>query len=119
MTKPQKRVLVIGGGAAGMLAAITAAKLGATVTILERNPRVGKKLLTTGNGRCNFTNIHAESKHYQGSNPNFAYIPLQNFSIQQTIEFFEELGIAHKVEEAGKVFPMSDQASSVLDVLRY
>lgn len=119
MTKQKKRVLVIGGGAAGMLAAITAARQGAVVTILERNPRVGKKLLTTGNGRCNFTNIHADSQYYQGSNPNFAYMPLQNFSIQQTIAFFEELGIAHKVEEAGKVFPMSDQASSVLDVLRY
>lgn len=119
MTNGRKRVIVVGGGAAGMVAAIAAARQGAVVTILERNPRVGKKLLTTGNGRCNFTNIHADSQCYQGNNPEFARIPLQNFSIQETISFFEELGIAHKVEDAGKVFPMSDQASSVLDVLRY
>lgn len=119
MTNGRKRVIVVGGGAAGMVAAIAAARQGAAVTILERNPRVGKKLLTTGNGRCNFTNIHANSQCYQGNNPEFVRIPFRNFSVQHTISYFEELGIAHKVEEAGKVFPMSDQASSVLDVLRY
>lgn len=119
MTKGNKHVIIVGGGAAGMLAAISARRQGADVTILERNPRVGKKLLTTGNGRCNFTNIHADSTCYQGNNPDFARTALSKFSIPATIAFFEELGIAHKVEDAGKVFPMSDQASSVLDVLRY
>jgi len=119
MVKEKKHVIIVGGGAAGMLAAISASRQGADVTILERNPRIGKKLLTTGNGRCNFTNIYANSSHYQGSNPDFAYTALAKFSITETISFFEELGIAHKVEDVGKVFPMSDQASSVLDVLRY
>ncbi|MDD4601934.1 hypothetical protein SDC9_11458 [bioreactor metagenome] len=119
MTIGKKHVIIVGGGAAGMVAAISASRQGADVTILERNPRIGKKILTTGNGRCNFTNINADCMHYQGSNPNFAHTALLKFSIPETISFFEELGIAHKVEEAGKVFPMSDQASSVLDVLRY
>lgn len=119
MTIEKKRIIVVGGGAAGMLAAIAASRQGANVTILERNPRVGKKLLTTGNGRCNFTNIHAESTHYYGNNPKFAHTALVKFSIPATIAFFEELGITHKVEDGGKVFPMSDQASSVLDVLRH
>lgn len=119
MAIKKKQIIVVGGGAAGMLAAISASRQGADVTILERNSRIGKKILTTGNGRCNFTNIHANSAHYQGNNPHFADNALSNFSIPETISFFEELGIAHKVEDAGKVFPMSDQASSVLDVLRY
>ena len=64
--KAKKRVIVVGGGAAGMMAAISARRLGADVTILERNPRVGKKLLATGNGRCNFTNIQADVTCYYG-----------------------------------------------------
>jgi hypothetical protein len=115
----KKHVIVVGGGAAGMLAAIVAKRQGADVTILERNPRIGKKILVTGNGRCNFTNINTDITYYHGSNPNFAYPALSKFNSQDTIEFFEKLGIAHKVEELGKVFPMSDQASSVLDVLMY
>ena len=113
------RVIVIGGGASGMMAAITASRQGADVTILERNPRVGKKILATGNGRCNFTNINTDVSYYNGNNPKFVYSALAQFNVYRTIEFFEELGIAHKVEDMGKVFPMSDQASSVLDVLRY
>ncbi|MDX9871869.1 MAG: NAD(P)/FAD-dependent oxidoreductase [Clostridia bacterium] len=117
--KNNKHVIVVGGGAAGMMAAISARRLGAEVTILERNPRVGKKILATGNGRCNFTNIAADITCYSGNNPKFAYSALTNFSVADTINFFEGLGITHKVEGLGKVFPMSDQASSVLDVLLY
>lgn len=114
------QVAVIGGGAAGMMAAIFARRHGAEVVILERNPRIGKKILVTGNGRCNYTNIHAgDAKYYHGQNPKFVYSALSQFSVEQTINFFERLGIAHKVEDMGKVFPMSDQASSVLDVMRY
>ncbi len=113
----KKHVIIIGGGAAGMVAAISARRQGAWVTILERNPRVGKKLLATGNGRCNFTNVNADAECYSGSNPKFVYGALAAFSPEQTIQFFEELGIQHKIEEYGKVFPMSDQASSILDVL--
>ena len=115
----KNHVLVIGGGAAGMIAAISARYNGAEVTILERNPRIGKKLLATGNGRCNFTNVNASAECYYGNNPRFVYSALAAFSAQDAIMFFEQLGIQHKVEEFGKVFPMSDQASSMLDVLLY
>jgi len=115
----KKQVVIVGGGASGMVAAISAKRKGADVTILERNPRIGKKILATGNGRCNFTNINLDAACYHGSNPQFVYGVFSEFGVQETIAFFEELGIAHKVEEAGKVFPMSDQASSILDVLLY
>lgn len=119
MAGAKNRVIVIGGGASGMLAAIVARRQGAEVTILERNPRIGKKILATGNGRCNFTNINADVSYYHGNNPKFVYSALSKFNSYDTIDFFEKLGIAHKVEDLGKVFPMSDQASSVLDVLLY
>ncbi|MDD4752890.1 MAG: aminoacetone oxidase family FAD-binding enzyme, partial [Desulfitobacteriaceae bacterium] len=112
-------VIIIGGGASGMMAAISARRRKADVTILERNPRIGKKILVTGNGRCNFTNIKADIDCYHGTDPHFVSKTLVNFSVEETIEFFEKLGIAHKVESQGKVFPMSDQASSVLDLLMY
>ncbi|HBQ24952.1 MAG TPA: aminoacetone oxidase family FAD-binding enzyme, partial [Syntrophomonas sp.] len=80
---------------------------------------VGKKILATGNGRCNFTNINADVGYYHGNNPKFTYSALSNFTVDDTIRFFEKLGIAHKVEDFGKIFPMSDQASSVLDVFLY
>lgn len=117
--KSNKRVVVIGGGAAGMLAAISAARLGAHVTILEKNQRVGKKILATGNGRCNFTNVNAECSCYCSENPEFVKKALSFFTVSETISFFENLGIQHRVEEMGKVYPMSDQASSILDVLLY
>jgi len=116
---PSVKVVVVGGGAAGMMAAITAGRGGADVTILEKNPRVGRKILATGNGRCNFTNVNLGINNYHGQNPKFAYTALTRFDVIKTIEFFERLGISHKVEEGGKVFPASNQASSVLDVLRY
>lgn len=117
--KIKNKVIVIGGGAAGMMAAISAKRLGADVTILEKNPRVGKKILATGNGRCNFTNINTDITYYNGKNPKFAYSALANFTVDDTLRFFEKLGIAYKVEDFGKVFPMSDQASSILDVFLY
>ncbi len=119
MSSRKNHVVVVGGGASGMMAAISARRQGADVTILERNPRVGKKILATGNGRCNFTNINTDITYYHGNNPKFAYSALASFSVKDTIYFFESLGIAHKVEDLGKVFPMSDQASSILDVLLY
>mgnify|MGYP000871446012 CR=1 FL=1 len=115
----RKHVIIVGGGASGMIAAISARRRNADVTILERNPRIGKKILVTGNGRCNFTNIKADIGCYHGTDPQFSSKALDNFSVRETIEFFEKLGIAHKVESQGKVFPMSDQASSVLDLLMY
>lgn len=119
MIKAKKHVIIVGGGASGIVAAISAKRMGAQVTILERNPRIGKKILATGNGRCNFTNINTNINCYSGKNPQFISNALSLFGVKETIEFFEKLGIAHKVEEQGKVFPMSDQASSILDVLLY
>jgi len=113
------QVAVIGGGAAGLVAALAARYHGAEVTVLERLDRVGKKILATGNGRCNLSNIDLDIAHYHGSNPKFAFGALSRFDFQQTMELFEKLGIAWKVEEGGKVFPVSNQASSVLDVLRF
>jgi len=111
-------VTVIGGGAAGMVAAIAAARRGAAVTILERMPRVGKKLLATGNGRCNFANAHLDVCHFHGADPGFAGAALAAFSFETTLAFFRDLGIEPREEEAGKMFPRSGQASAVLDVLR-
>jgi predicted Rossmann fold flavoprotein len=119
MLSNQTKVIVVGGGASGIMAAIIAKRSGADVTILERNPRIGKKILVTGNGRCNFTNIHTDVSHYHGKNPKFIYGALYKFDVSHTIAFFEKLGIAHKMEEKGKAFPMSDQASSILDCLMY
>ena len=113
------QVAVIGGGASGMMAAIVAARGGAEVVILERLDRVGKKLLATGNGRCNLTNLNCDLSRFHGANSGFAAESLARFSPGDALRFFEELGIPPKVEEEGKVFPLSEQASSVLDVLRH
>jgi hypothetical protein len=113
------RVAVIGGGASGIVAAIAAGRKGADVTILEKNQRIGRKILATGNGRCNLTNLDLSISNFHGRNPKFAFAVLSRFDLEETIEFFEQLGVSHKVEEGGKVFPVSNQASSVLDVLRY
>src|SRR5690554_4175088 len=100
-----------------MMAAICSKKQGVDVVLLERNARVGKKILATGNGRCNYTNIQAgDVKYYHGQNSKFIYSALAEFNVERTIGFFEKLGIVNKVEDRGKVFPMSDQAASVLDV---
>ncbi len=114
-----KKIIVVGGGAAGMIAAISAKLNGGQVILLERNDRVGKKLLATGNGRCNYTNKNLNIKNYHGSNPKFAYSVLSQFNVDTTIDYFESLGITPAVEDNGKVFPLSFQSSSMLDVLRY
>lgn len=119
MAKDAVKIVIVGGGAAGITAAIAAREKGAEVTVLERKERIGKKILATGNGRCNLTNTDLGISHYHGKNPKFAYGALTRFDYQQTIDFFERLGIAHKVEAGGKVYPVSNQASSVLDVMRY
>ena len=115
----QRSIAIIGGGAAGLMAALTASRLGAKVIILEKNDRIGKKILATGNGRCNFTNVDLDLKYYHGQNPLFAKTALDCLTGPRTIELFRELGIEPRQEEAGKIFPASGQASSVLDVLRY
>lgn len=102
-----------------MMAAIAASRQGATVTVLERMHRVGKKLLATGNGRCNFTNSDLSVDHYHGGEPQFILDVLDQFHLSDTLSFFEELGIEPVVENDGYIYPASGQASSVLDVLRY
>ena len=114
-----KKIIVIGGGAAGMMAALSARENDGEVVILERNDRVGKKLLATGNGRCNYTNENLTINNYHGKNPEFASSGLKGFNVDKTIDFFERLGITPAVEDNGKVFPLSFQSSSMLDVLRY
>jgi len=114
-----KKVLIIGGGASGLVAAISAARKGAEVVLIEGLPRVGKKILATGNGRCNLTNITANITHYHGENPEFILGPLSQMNVEATLSFFQLLGLETKVEEDGKVYPISDQGSSVLDILRY
>lgn len=112
------KVAIIGGGASGLTAAIAASENGNKVTIFEKNSRVGRKILSTGNGRCNMTNINADASNYYGKNPKFVMGAIKRFWVSETLDFFNSLGIWHKVEENGKVYPYSDQASSVLDVLR-
>ena len=110
---------MIGGGSSGMVAAITAARAGAGVVLLERMNRVGKKLLATGNGRCNLTNADCQLAHFHGGDRSVVAAVLAQFPVADTLQFFERLGIAWKTEEDGKIYPYSDQASAVLDVLRY
>lgn len=112
-----KKVLVIGGGASGMAAAIAAAKKGASVTILEHMDRIGKKILSTGNGKCNYTNRRQDLCCYRGENPAFALPVLRQFGFEETVAFFCDLGIYPK-ERNGYFYPASEQASAVLDVLR-
>ena len=96
-------VLVIGAGASGLMAAITAAKNGAKVTLLEKNKQTGKKLLVTGNGRCNFTNKDQKLEHYRSEAPEFVREALSQFSMGDTVRFFEKLGI--RVKDRGGTAP--------------
>lgn len=114
-----KQIVVIGGGASGLMASIMAARGGARVIVLERMQRVGKKLLATGNGRCNLANRRPETGRYHGLRPEFVEGIFGQFGLDKTLEFFESLGIDIQEEEEGKLFPVCQQASSVLDVLRY
>lgn len=110
---------IIGGGASGLMAAIFAAQKGHAVTILERLDRVGKKILATGNGRCNITNTDISLLHYHGAYVEDMFSAFSYFSPQDTISFFESIGVDMIAEENGKMYPRSLQAGSVLDNLRY
>lgn len=112
-------VLVVGGGAAGLMAAITAARQGAAVTLLERNEKVGRKLYITGKGRCNLTNDctaqEALQSYPQGGK--FLMSAMHRFSPAETMRFFTELGVPLKTERGRRVFPQSDRAADVIDAL--
>lgn len=113
------KVIVIGGGAAGMMAAIIAARNGKEVTVLEQNEKLGKKLFITGKGRCNFTNACDIEDLFGNviSNPKFMYSAFYTFSNDMVMDFFEELGMPYKVERGNRVFPVSDYSSDVIKAL--
>lgn len=111
-------ILIIGGGAAGMMAALSAKEKGASVCLLERQARVGRKLLATGNGRCNLSNTKLTLRNYHGQDTAFASYALSTFDTAKALDYFASLGLLTTVEPSGKVYPLSDQAGSVVDVLR-
>lgn len=113
------KVLVIGGGAAGLLAAISAAENGADVILFEKNDRCGKKLRITGKGRCNVTNDCSNEEFLQNvpTNPRFLYSALNCFSTQDTKDFFESEGVPLKTERGKRVFPVSDKAEDIVKAL--
>lgn len=119
MMKEFKKVCVVGGGAAGMMAAISAAESGAFVTLIERNERCGKKLRITGKGRCNVTNACdiREFMNNVPTNPRFLYSALAAFSTDDTVSFFEGAGVPLKVERGRRVFPVSDRADDIVSAM--
>ena len=111
---------IIGAGASGMAAAIAAAHDPENQIILfERQSRVGRKLQATGNGRCNLTNCNAKVTNYHGEDPAFATMALERLDPAKTLAWFRDLGLYTVTEPTGKVYPYSDQANSVVDVLRF
>lgn len=113
------KVLVIGAGAAGMIAAIAAAENGHSVTVIEKNEKAGKKIYITGKGRCNLTNACDEDVFFKSvkRNPRFLYSCFSAFNTQDTIDFFEKIGLPVKIERGNRVFPVSDKSSDVIRVL--
>lgn len=116
-----KKIVIIGGGAAGLIAAYFAAKrnVGAQITIVEKNERPARKLMITGKGRCNLTNNCNNDTLLSNipRNPRFLYSAFSSFSPQDTISFFEELGVPLKTERGNRVFPVSDKAVDIVDAL--
>jgi predicted Rossmann fold flavoprotein len=111
-----QKLIIIGAGASGLIAAITAARRGANVTILEANDKPGQKLLATGNGKCNLTNLDQDPSHYHSSDPAFLQSVLEQFPLDATIAFFTSLGLSVKNRD-GWVYPVTEQSQSVLNVL--
>ena len=112
-------IAIIGGGAGGMMAALTAAENAANrVSLFERQARVGRKLLSTGNGRCNLTNLNCSPAYYHSETPGFAAHALEAFPVPETLKWFREHGLVTVAEDSGRVYPLSNSANSVLDVLR-
>ena len=110
-------VVIIGGGAAGIMAAISAARTGAKVVILEHKEKTGKKILSTGNGKCNYTNEKQDIACYRGEHPDFVMSVFKQFGFRETVAFFEEIGVMPRVKN-GYYYPASEQAMAVLEVLR-
>ena len=117
----ENRMIIAGGGAAGMMAAITAARAGAGVVLIEPNDKLGRKLYITGKGRCNVTN-HCSLEEFMANVPRngkFLYSAVSRFLPQDTWEFFEQLGVPLKTERGNRVFPVSDRSADIVDALFY
>ena len=111
---------IIGGGASGMMAALRASQnINNQILLFERQARLGRKLLATGNGRCNLTNQNTDFSHYHGEDPAFVHQVFEQFDKDRTLSLFRSLGLYTVSEPSGRVYPYSDQANSVLDVLRF
>lgn len=112
-------IAIIGAGASGILAAISAKRNGANVVLIEKNASIGRKILATGNGRCNVTNKFTSSDNYYGAPREFIKTALSSFDQNQTIRFFENLGLILKEEDRGRMFPRTNQATSVVSILSH
>jgi predicted Rossmann fold flavoprotein len=119
MQQNKSRVIVIGGGASGMVASIVSARLGHKVTIIEKLNSLGKKILATGNGRCNISNLDMDFRHFYSTEKSFFDYALKEFDLEKTNEFFEEIGVTIFNQKDTKLFPLSLQASSVVENLEY
>lgn len=114
------KIGIIGGGASGMAAALAAAENPENqVMLFERQARLGRKLQATGNGRCNLSNLHAMEGGYHGEDPRFRETAMEAFPVEETLAWFRSLGLYTVSEPSGRVYPYSDQANSVVDVLRF
>ena len=112
------KVLVLGGGPAGMTAALAAARAGAEVLLLEQNERIGKKLLLTGNGKCNYTNLELDVARYDTDGPDFVRELIKRYPPKAIIRFLEELGVPPLSRHGGWIYPHAEQAAAVLNALR-
>ena len=114
-----KRFLIIGGGAAGMLSSVYAARNGMEVHLFEQNEKLGKKLFITGKGRCNFTNGCATEELFESfiTNPRFLYSAVYGYTNYDVIDFFETAGVKTKMERGGRMFPLSDHSSDIIRAL--
>ena len=111
---------IIGGGASGMAAALAAAENEKNqILLFERQARLGRKLAATGNGRCNLSNLHADEGGFHGENPAFVFPAMERYDVKNTLNWFRGMGLFTVAEDSGRVYPYSDQANSVVDVLRF
>ena len=112
-------IAIIGAGPAGIMAALAASDNSKSVVLIDKNETIGRKILATGNGRCNLTNRNVRVSRYHGANPAFIKHILSEFDQNKTMEYFESLGLVLKEEDRGRIFPRTNQASTVLDVLAH
>ena len=114
-----KKIAVIGGGASGITAALFAAGAKTAVTLFEKQKKTGRKVLASGNGRCNISNSRIEQSFYHGHNPDFVNNVFGRFGLEETRDFFASIGIPIIEEGNGKLFPASLQSSTVVEMMEY